>query len=217
MAQDWRQIESLMALDLIIIPAVTALVLCPLCFNDSFASQNSGSCSGGSPTGSSAPGPILWRPWGPWGHPPSLLTVQDHQSCMGHGSAGWAPWHTACPTHLLCMADTRRGEETDDLWFGVTLISSGKGAEEPKRDENQRWNGVSNRKKRSLSFGGEFRYVPRVQFTPWPGTNSVTSNNLDWFDTGCWSCQIKTCWCCRWYCSWLGIPIKWLDDLTADS
>ena len=72
--------------------------------------------------------PFYGAPEAPLGHPPSLLTVQDHQSCMGHGSAGWAPWHTACPTHLLCMADRRRGEETDDLWFGVALISSGEGA-----------------------------------------------------------------------------------------
>ena len=30
----------------------------------------------------------------------------------------WAPWH--CPRHHLCMADRRRGGETDNLWFGVT-------------------------------------------------------------------------------------------------
>ena len=32
--------------------------------------------------------PFYGAPEAPLGHPPSLLTVQDHQSCMGHGSAG---------------------------------------------------------------------------------------------------------------------------------
>ena len=127
--------------------------------------------------------PFYGAPEAPLGHPPSLLTVQDHQSCMGHGSAGWAPWHTACPTHLLCMADRRRGEETDDLWFGVALISSGKGAGQQR---NPKGTSIEDKmesltgKRGDQVLGGNSHVCPesnRHLALAW--TNSSSKTNLD--------------------------------------
>ena len=81
--------------------------------------QNSGSCSRDSLTGFGWLDPFYGAPEAPEGtgtqsaNCPSSWKMQRDTMVPA-----WAPWH--CPTHHLCMADRRRGGETDNLWFGVT-------------------------------------------------------------------------------------------------
>ena len=92
--------------------------------------QNSGSCWRDSLTGFGWLDPFYGAPEAP--EPTGTRSANCPSSSKMHGDTmvpAWAPWH--CPTHHLCMADRRRGGETDNLWFGVTHPASsppGRGA-----------------------------------------------------------------------------------------